>query len=88
MRNPEQQRKVDELRDEFFDIRAEFHAAKEQLSKACKTVPDLGINPGSATASDGALIWQHAVTRYQLAEKNYGEILKRFAAASHDLRLL
>lgn len=38
MHDPEQQQKLDELREEFCSIRAEFYAAKEQLSRACQTV--------------------------------------------------
>ncbi len=88
MRNPEQQRKLDDLRDEFYDVRVEFYAAKEQLSRACKTVPDLGVDFKCAPTSDGALMWHSAVSRYRRAEQSYADILKRFAAASHDLRLL
>ena len=79
----EYEEKLSQLRDGVATAREEFDAARAELLRACKIVPDIGI-----TTPDGTDLWRKATARYKLAERAYAAALKRFAAAVHDLRLL
>lgn len=83
----ERGRIITELRNQMSVAREEFDAARAELSRACTVVPDIS-SADRAVISDAALMRQMATRRYKCAEHAYGELLKRFAAAVHDLRLI
>ena len=73
---------VAQFKAEVESTRTEFNAAREELSRACKIVPDIG-----KSTSDGAVLWDRANTRYKRAERAYSDALKRFADQLHSPRL-
>ena len=65
--------RVNQVRADVESARIEFEAARKEVSRACKIVPDLG-----ASTPDGTLLWSRATGRYKQAGRAYREALDRF----------
>ncbi|MGO4882507.1 MAG: hypothetical protein ACLP59_16990 [Bryobacteraceae bacterium] len=71
-------------------LRAEVNAARERFDSA-KTEYD--VNTAEARGlgletADGTHLLRSTAQRYNFAAKAYGDALRRFARALHDLRLI
>ncbi len=79
----EQERLLDRLREEVNAARASFDSAKDDFDGNAADARDLGLH-----TPDGTHLLYSTTERYNKAAKAYGDALRRFAGALHDLRLI